>query len=128
MTQTVLIIPLNYFFKLPLGTNRLSGTLIRARACVQFHPSGQAFATGSEDTTARLFDLRSDQQLAEYKAPNGTGFTSCALSSSGRYILCGGLDNSVHIWDAMKNQHNCKSSLCCTATHIIYADAIHSCN
>lgn len=28
---------------------------------VSFHPNGFAFATGSEDKTARLFDIRSDQ-------------------------------------------------------------------
>jgi guanine nucleotide-binding protein subunit beta len=28
---------------------------------VSFHPNGYAFATGSEDKTARLFDIRSDQ-------------------------------------------------------------------
>lgn len=45
---------------------------------LQFHPSGQAFATGSEDKSARLFDLRGDQQLAQYTPPNKTsGFTSC---------------------------------------------------
>lgn len=28
---------------------------------MSFHPNGYAFATGSEDKTARLFDIRSDQ-------------------------------------------------------------------
>ncbi|CAH0382410.1 unnamed protein product [Bemisia tabaci] len=74
---------------------------------VCFHPSGQAFATGSEDKTARLFDIRADQQLALFTPPNKTsGFTSCGLSISGRYLLCGSDDHSVHVWDAMKNVHN----------------------
>jgi WD40 repeat protein len=38
---------------------------------VSFHPNGFAFATGSEDKTARLFDIRSDQ-----------------VSSRGIYLLC----------------------------------------
>ena len=29
--------------------------------CVQFFPNGQAFATGSDDATCRLFDIRADQ-------------------------------------------------------------------
>lgn len=74
---------------------------------VCFHPSGFAFATGSEDKTARLYDIRSDQQIAQYAPPNKTsGFTCCGLSLSGRFILCGSDDSSVHIWDALKNQHN----------------------
>jgi guanine nucleotide-binding protein subunit beta, other len=73
----------------------------------QYHPSGFAFSTGSEDKTARMFDIRSDQQVALYKAPSGTpGFTSCGLSKSGRYVLCGSDDTTIHIWDTMKNQHN----------------------
>ncbi|XP_075213962.1 guanine nucleotide-binding protein subunit beta-2 [Lycorma delicatula] len=74
---------------------------------VCYHPSGYAFATGSEDKTARLYDMRSDQQIGLYTPPNKTsGFTSCGLSLSGRFILCGSDDSSVHIWDTMKNQHN----------------------
>lgn len=75
--------------------------------CFQYHPSGYSFATGSEDKTARMYDVRSDQQVAQYEPPNKTsGFTSCGLSFSGRFVLCGSDDHSVHIWDTMKNQHN----------------------
>lgn len=34
---------------------------IKYTRSVSFHPNGFAFATGSEDKTARLFDIRSDQ-------------------------------------------------------------------
>ena len=30
---------------------------------VRFHPSGDAIATGSDDATCRLFDLRADSQV-----------------------------------------------------------------
>ncbi|XP_018332807.1 guanine nucleotide-binding protein subunit beta-2 [Agrilus planipennis] len=74
---------------------------------VCFHPSAQAFCTGSEDKSARLFDIRSDQQMALYEPPNkSSGFTSCGLSLSGRFLLCGSDDNNIHIWDTLKNQHN----------------------
>lgn len=63
--------------------------------------------TASEDKTARLFDIRSDQQLAKYEPPNkSSGFTSCALSLSGRYIFCGSDDNNIHVWDTLKTTHN----------------------
>ncbi|KAJ8961216.1 hypothetical protein NQ318_008899 [Aromia moschata] len=68
-----------------------------------FHPSGYAFATGSEDKSARLFDIRSDQQIAMFKPPTpNSGFTSCGLSMSGRILLCGSDDNNVHMWDTLK--------------------------
>ncbi|KAF4533529.1 hypothetical protein B566_EDAN001014 [Ephemera danica] len=74
---------------------------------VCYHPSGFAIATGSEDKTSRLFDIRSDQQVALFKPPSGSpGFTSCGLSKSGRFVLCGSDDTTIHIWDTMKNQHN----------------------
>lgn len=54
-----------------------------------------------------MFDIRSDQQLAQYKPPSpNSGFTSCGLSLSGRILLCGSDDNNVHMWDTLKNQHN----------------------
>lgn len=57
-----------------------------------------------------MFDIRSDQQIALYKPPNAnSGFTSCGLSLSGRILFCGSDDNSVHMWDTLKNQHNGKS-------------------
>lgn len=72
---------------------------------VCFHNSGFAFATASEDKTARLFDIRSDQQLGHYTPPGASGFTSCGLSLSGRYLLAGSDDNSIHSWDTLKVNH-----------------------
>lgn len=65
-----------------------------------------AFATASEDKTCRLFDIRSDQEIAAYKSPNGrSGFTSCALSISGRIMLAGSDDKCIHMWDTLKSKH-----------------------
>lgn len=50
--------------------------------------------------------MRSDQQIAEYKAPNEkSGFSSCGLSKSGRYLMCGSDDNHIHFWDTLKTNH-----------------------
>ena len=69
----------------------------------QFFPNGSAFATGSDDATCRLFDLRADQELSLYCHDNIIcGITSVAFSRSGRLLLAGYDDFNCNIWDAMK--------------------------
>ena len=69
----------------------------------QFFPNGSAFATGSDDATCRLFDLRADQELSLYSHDNIIcGITSVAFSRSGRLLLAGYDDFNCNIWDAMK--------------------------
>lgn len=70
---------------------------------VQFFPNGFAFATGSDDATCRLFDIRADQELAMYSHDNIIcGITSVAFSKSGRLLLAGYDDFNCNVWDTMK--------------------------
>ena len=69
----------------------------------QFFPNGFAFATGSDDATCRLFDIRADQELSLYSHDNIIcGITSVAFSKSGRLLLAGYDDFNCNVWDAMK--------------------------
>jgi WD40 repeat protein len=69
----------------------------------QFFPNGDAFATGSDDATCRLFDIRADQELAMYSHDNIIcGITSVAFSKSGRLLLAGYDDFNCNVWDSMK--------------------------
>ena len=69
----------------------------------QFFPNGFAFATGSDDATCRLFDIRADQELSLYSHDNIIcGITSVAFSRSGRLLLAGYDDFNCNVWDAMK--------------------------
>ncbi|CAG7830147.1 unnamed protein product [Allacma fusca] len=73
---------------------------------VCFHPSSLAFASASEDKTARFFDLRADQQLGQYQTPGtATSFTCCTLSKSGRHIIAGCDDSTIHAFDMLKTTH-----------------------
>jgi len=68
-----------------------------------FFPNGHAFATGSDDATCRLFDIRADQELAMYSHDNIIcGITSVAFSKSGRLLLAGYDDFNCNVWDSMK--------------------------
>lgn len=70
---------------------------------LQFFPNGNAFATGSDDATCRLFDLRADQELMVYSHDNIIcGITSVAFSKSGRLLLAGYDDFNCNVWDSLK--------------------------
>merc|ERR1711881_213752 len=67
---------------------------------VTFFPNGYAFATGSDDATCRLFDIRADQELSMYSHDNIIcGITSVAFSKSGRLLLAGYDDFNCNVWD-----------------------------
>ena len=75
--------------------------------CVQFLPTGKAFVSGSEDKTARLFDMRSDQQVCVFRPPTANSSLTCVgVSHSGRVLMAGSDDSTVHLWDMLKGQHN----------------------
>lgn len=79
----------------------------KIRIPFQFHPSGHAFVSASEDKTARLYDIRSDQELCVYEEPKkAAGFSSCGLSLSGRFIIAGGDDNHVRFLNLLQSPEN----------------------
>ena len=71
----------------------------------RFFPNGDAFATGSDDASCRLFDIRADRELNAYTHDNILcGITSVAFSISGR-ILFGGYDDwTCNVWDTLKGE------------------------
>jgi len=72
---------------------------------VNFFPNNQAIVSGSEDGYSRLFDLRADRELISYTSDGQkTGVTSCAFSSSGRYLFTGCDDNTVQVFDSLNGK------------------------
>ncbi|XP_044263487.1 guanine nucleotide-binding protein subunit beta-5 [Tribolium madens] len=70
---------------------------------VKFHPSGDAVATGSDDATCRLFDLRADKEVAVYSKESIIfGVNSVDFSVSGRLLFAGYNDYTVNVWDTLK--------------------------
>ena len=48
----------------------------------------------------RLWDIRSDQEVCQYKPPTpNSSFTSVGCSMSGRILLGSSDDSTVHMWD-----------------------------
>lgn len=72
---------------------------------LQFFPSGNAFITGSDDCSCKMYDIRSDQEVIGYQDSSlKAGVTSVSLSNSGRLIFAGYDDFNCHIWDSLKGE------------------------
>ncbi|CAD5218044.1 unnamed protein product [Bursaphelenchus xylophilus] len=72
---------------------------------VAHFPSGTAFATGSDDATCRLFDIRADAEVGVYGMDSiSCGITSVAFSKSGRLLFAGYDDFNCNVWDSMKQE------------------------
>ncbi|KAK9453203.1 WD40-repeat-containing domain protein [Dipodascopsis uninucleata] len=70
---------------------------------VQFFPDGNAFGTGSDDSTCRLFDIRADRELNKYTLPSiNCGITSVTFSLSGRLLFAGYDDYECKVWDVLR--------------------------
>ena len=73
----------------------------------RFFPNSQAFATGSEDNTAKFYDIRFSGSLNSYDGD--CGVTSVAFSQSGKYLFSsysmGSPNHVVKIWDTMRGNH-----------------------
>lgn len=92
--------------------------------CVALLPDGYAFAAGADDGLCKIFDLRSDCELAQYllatqfepRTPvlpgldrsdwlrfNAPGVVSVDVSSSGRNLYACYADYGCIVWDTLKN-------------------------
>lgn len=72
---------------------------------VQFFPNGNAFVTGYDDGTCKLFDLRADTEMLAYSHESiSTAVTSIDFSVSGRLIFAGYDDYKCHVWDTLKGE------------------------
>uniref|UniRef100_H2YK84 Uncharacterized protein n=1 Tax=Ciona savignyi TaxID=51511 RepID=H2YK84_CIOSA len=72
---------------------------------VKWFPTGEAFATGSDDGTIKLYDLRADREIASYERQNVLfGVNSVDFSVSGRIVLGAYNDYLVHVWDTLTGE------------------------
>lgn len=71
---------------------------------VAWFPDQEAFATGSDDSSCRLFDLRAYQSLNTYTRDDiHCGVTSIDFSKTGKYLFCGYDDKPFcSSWDTLK--------------------------
>lgn len=79
---------------------------------VSFFPDGNAFGTGSDDSTCRLFDMRCYGEVNKFTAEHITcGITSVAFSKSGRLMFGGYDDFNTYAWDTLADPSQAAYSL-----------------
>jgi len=79
---------------------------------VDFFPDGYALGTGSDDSTCRLFDMRSYGEVNRFGSESIIcGITSVAFSKSGRVLFAGYDDFNTYAWDTLSNGKNCAFQL-----------------
>ncbi|KAE8334222.1 WD40-repeat-containing domain protein [Aspergillus arachidicola] len=64
---------------------------------VAFSPDGLRFASGSADTTVRLWDLST--KVSQELQGHNSDVLSVAFSSDGKYLASGSKDRTIRIWD-----------------------------
>lgn len=70
-----------------------------------FFPDGQSFATGSDDATCRVFDIRSCAEVCKFANDQVVrGVTSVSFSHSGRVLFAGYDDYNCLGWDVLGDQ------------------------
>uniref|UniRef100_A0A665VTM6 Guanine nucleotide binding protein (G protein), beta 5b n=1 Tax=Echeneis naucrates TaxID=173247 RepID=A0A665VTM6_ECHNA len=71
--------------------------------CVKYYPSGDAFASASDDATCRFYDLRADREVAIYQKDSIIfGASTVDFSMSGRLLFAGYNDYTINVWDVLK--------------------------
>ena len=66
---------------------------------VSFSPDGTRIVTGSDDTTAKIWDARTATPLVELKGHTGEVF-SVSFSPDGTRIVTGSFADTAKVWDA----------------------------
>jgi guanine nucleotide-binding protein G(I)/G(S)/G(T) subunit beta-1 len=73
---------------------------------VSFTFDGNAFGTGSDDSSCRMYSIKSFKQIADFASERILcGITSVAFSHSGRFLF-GGYDNyNCYAWDTLTGNY-----------------------
>ena len=69
-----------------------------------FSPDGRYIVSASSDTTVRIWDAKTGQQVGNPLEGHTDWVSSASFSPDGKYIVSASLDHTVRIWDAKTGQ------------------------
>jgi WD40 repeat protein len=73
--------------------------------CFAIAPNGRTVATGSADKTVRLWDLKSGNELHQFK-DNTAAIAAVAFSPDSKLMAsAGGEDGTIRLWDVIESVH-----------------------
>ena len=68
-----------------------------------FSPDNHYIVTGSKDTSAKVWDADSGQEITTFNGHSDT-VTCAAFSPDGKYVVTGSIDHTAKMWDPMTGQ------------------------
>jgi pre-mRNA-processing factor 19 len=68
---------------------------------LQFHPDGLILGAGTSDSNVRIFDIKSQKNVATFKGHTGR-LTGLSFSENGYYLASGDEQGTVKLWDLRK--------------------------
>ncbi|ODM14624.1 hypothetical protein SI65_09969 [Aspergillus cristatus] len=72
---------------------------MQAAWIVEFSPDGKLIATGSEDSTVRLWDTATGSLVRSFNG-HSRGIWALTFSEDGSQLASASIDNTVIVWDA----------------------------
>ncbi len=74
-----------------------------AVSSVAFSPDGKTLASGSRDSTIRLWDIASGNQKGQPLTGHTDSVYSVAWSPDGKTLASGSWDKTIRLWDVGNN-------------------------
>ncbi|CAG8483880.1 8425_t:CDS:2 [Ambispora leptoticha] len=92
------------FHDIETGNNLIkveSNDVQKGYSAVEFHPDGLILGTGTKDSVVRIWDIKSQTNVASFDGHSGR-ITSLSFSENGYHLATASEDNLVKLWDLRK--------------------------
>lgn len=97
------------FYDIASGACLSQSDAAEGLSCASFHPDGLILGTGNVAGAIKIWDVKSQQNVASFTGHNGK-VTSLSFSENGYYLASSAQDSTVKLWDLRKltNFHTIK--------------------